>query len=312
MSEFAGVSLACLFAVSALVLGTAATATALDRSEGDFWTYEVSMDIEGVDVGGEVTVTFEGYDTVTVNGTQFDVCFLAMTGHFSGSVSVLGTPMTVSGAMIGTSYETRDAYGTVIEDMTTYINVTWGEDPFQILRNGKVEVTTTCSPPRGAGFNPTDAVLGDSWQETVTEVTTSYVDEELDEDESGTEVRTYSFAIAPSRESVTVPAGTFDTLKVTKTDDDGTRQVLWFSEDVGDAVRIEYFNETDDPYASYELSGYAHEAEGMPIVLLAVAGAGITVAVVVIVVLLVLVKRRPGTASAPPPPQQYPPVPPNQ
>lgn len=308
--------------MAAFLVGTSAPVAAMDRSEGDFWTYDMAMNMEGVDVSGEMTISFEGYDAINVNGSSYEVSVLKMIGDFSGSTDLLGSPMVVLGSIIGTIYETRDGYGTVKEDVTMDVNVTWGENPFQIVTNDEMETTTTYSPPLGAELDPTEDGPGDSWDETMTEATTVYTDGVLDE--SITEVRTYQFSIASSRESVTVPAGTFDTLKLTVTDEDGGREVSWYSEVAGDAVKMEYYSEgSSEPYTTFELNEYSHDTGGLSTVILVFAGVGIALAVLALVVLLLVMKRRSGPSQVPPPmqpmpempppspPQQSPPAPPN-
>lgn len=311
-----------MLTMAAFLVGTSAPVAAMDRSEGEFWTYDMATNIKGVDVSGEMTISFEGYDTINVNGTSYEVSVLKMISGFSGSVDILGSPWVVLGSIVGTIYETRDGYGTVKDDVTMDVNVTWGEDPFQIVTNEEMETTTTYSPPMGAELDPTEDGPGDSWDETVTEVTTVYLDGVLDE--SSTEVRTYQYSIASARESVTVPAGTFDTLKFTVTDEDGGREVRWYSEMAGDAVKIELYSEdSSEPYTTFEMNEYSHDTGGLSTVIFVFAGVGIALAVLVIVVLLLVMKRRSGPSQAPPPlqpmpempplppPQQSPPAPPN-
>lgn len=308
--------------MAAFLVGTSTPVAAMDRSEGDFWTYDMAMNMEGVDVSGEMTISFEGYDAINVNGTSYEVSVLKMIADFSGSTDLLGSPMVIIGSIVGTIYETRDGYGTVKEDVTMDMNVTWGEDPFQIVANEEMETIITCSPPVGAELDPMEDSPGDSWDETLTEVTTVYLDGVLDE--SSTEVRTYQYSIASARESVTVPAGTFDTLKFTVTDEDGGREVRWYSEVAGDAVKIGLYSEdSSEPNTTFEMNEYSHDTGGLSTVILVFAGVGIALAVLVIVVLLLVMKRRSGPSQAPPPlqpmpempppspPQQYPPTPPN-
>jgi hypothetical protein len=309
----------CLLTMAAFLVGTSAPVAAMDRSEGDFWTYDMAMSVEEVDVSGEMTISFEGYDTINVNGTSYEVSVLKIISNYSGSMDILGSPMVVLGSIVGTIYETRDGYGTVKEDVTMDVNVTYGENPFQIVIREEMETTTTYSPPHGAGLDPTEDGPGDSWDEILTAVTTVYTDGVLDE--SSTEVQTYQYSIASSRESVTVPAGTFDALKMTVTDEDGGREVMWYSEVAGDAVKMEYYSEdSSEPYTTLELNEYSHDTGGLSTVILVFAGVGIALAVLALVVLLLVMKRRSGPSQVPPPmpempppspPQQSPPAPPN-
>ncbi len=54
----------CLLTMAAFLVGTSAPVAAMDRSEGEFWTYDMATNIKGVDVSGEMTISFEGYDDI--------------------------------------------------------------------------------------------------------------------------------------------------------------------------------------------------------------------------------------------------------
>jgi hypothetical protein len=129
---------------------------------------------------------------------------------------------------------------------------------------------------------------------------------------------TVSYVVASSMESVTTPAGKFDTLKITATDRNGSSIVYWWSSDVGNFVKQEESGEsTADLSISTILTDYNHKASASSILFIGI-GLGVTLFAVVVLVVVLLMRRRPGQPipyqpgmpvpqPSAPPPQVHPP-----
>ncbi len=128
--------------------------------------------------------------------------------------------------------------------------------------------------------------------------------------ETEVEVKAYSYEIDSSRITVTTAAGEFETLRITVTDDDGYRDVMYWSTKVGGYVRYESYDPGEPEPAVVEvLVEYEHKTAlgALTYVLIGLVAA----AIAVLILLLVVVKmRRPRAPQQYIPPPQTPPQPP--
>jgi hypothetical protein len=185
----------------------------------------------------------------------------------------------------------------VKDDAFMWTNISLGTGSFQLVTRSELEILSTYSPPLMKGFTPSHTAPGDSWSETVSTTTTStmWLNGTMQGSPStDTEQITFSFVAASSMESVTTPAGTFDTIRITATDDSGGSSVFWWSSDVANFVKQQDFSEgSSQPDVSMTLTDYNRGASPSAILFI---GIGLVVALFAVIVLVVvlLMRRRPG------------------
>ena len=301
---------ACL--VVALMVSTFATpARACDRSEGDYWTYEISTSLDETELTGSITYAYVDDDTIETATGSREVSVMSVTGSVEGTGDVNGIEVNITGTYSGMIYEDKSALATVMEDMHMWANLS--RDTGQYIQTDvwTFHDVTSYSPPLGMEFVPGDVETGDSWTEVVDRATNSSVEvngvleHESDEIEKNI---TFSYSIASSVRTVNTEAGTFECLLVNLTTDDSDDfELYWYSEEVGYFVKISMYSEGDDsPYTTLELTSFqkAEEDDSMDIL---VIGIGVLVAIVIIVAVALAMRKRgkkPTMAPPAPPPAQ--------
>ncbi len=296
MNEFTRIGSAgtvvCLLVVMSIGVSPA---SAVARSAGDFYTYSITMDLMGLNATGSMTYTCLGTDSLTVNENSYAVNVMSVSGSASASIDLLS--VSGSATLGGHVYETQDNMGMVKDDAIMWVNVSIGTGSFQLVNHTEIETVSTYSPPLLSGFSLSQTGPGDSWIETidVTTVSETWIDGvSQGAPTPSTEQMTVSYVVAPSIESVTTPAGKFDTLKITATDSNGSSIVYWWSSDVGNFVKQEESGEsTADLGISMILTDYNHKASTSSILFIGI-GLGVTLFAVVVLVVVLLMRRRPG------------------
>jgi len=237
---------------------------AVERGDGDFWTYDASTSMMDVDVTGTMMLTFVQTDTLVVGSESYDVNVLLLTGSVSGTGEISGIAVELTVAYWGHIYEAVDSLATVKEDVYTWANYTMGTGQSIHLDTGEWHDMSTYSPPLAEGVVPGEIELGDSWDETVTVTTNStyYFNGIIEHEENDTtEEVTHSFEVASSMESVEVAAGTFECYLINDTiDDSEDKDMSWWNDDVGYFVRMASYAEGEDtPYFDLKLKSYSYE-----------------------------------------------------
>ncbi|HEX7392768.1 MAG TPA: hypothetical protein VF374_07465 [Thermoplasmata archaeon] len=311
--------LTCVCAVVFVValVHSSANASALERNDGDFWSYSVSVDISaldpsdlnitdmpidlsGIEVTGEILYEFLGKDNISIDGTSHPVNVMAVSGYLEGSVGLIG--LEASQTIQGHVFETSEGQGTVRDDLTLWTNLTWGVGSFAYLMKYESRLINIYAPPLMSGFDPGSIVLGGSWDETVQvrtiaiNVTTGAV-----VSDTNSSVATH-FVVAAETEEVSTQAGRFTAFEVTASEDEGTRVVYWWSEDVGNFVMQEtYLGNGSEPAETMILRDYNNESSSGILVFVAIGAVALAVALIVLG--LVLLKRRSRGVQPKPPPE---------
>jgi len=297
--------LICALSFAVIMPATAIDARALARSSGDYWTWDVSTTSDGVDVTGTLTFTYDGRDTLSVNGTSYEVNVMSISGALNGSTTLLGMPLVLNATLSGTIYELRDSLATVKEDTFTWSNLTWGTGGFVVVIRTETEVMTSNSPPQLSGFEPDTSGPGDSWNEAsnTTTVTTTWSNGTMQSQTTTYDRVSTSVVIASSEVSVSTPAGTFDAMRITATDADGNYEVYHYSDRVRNFVKIETYDVgSTAPSLTLQLSSY-HSSKPPSSTAILLMVVGIAIAVLAIIVILVLMTRRRGRTPQPVQPQ---------
>lgn len=276
----------------ALVVALAAfPAAAVERSRGDFWTYTMSMGVSEISANGTTTYTYVDQDRITVGGTSYDVNVMKISGGASGSVDFLGFEASLT--LGGYVYETQSGMALVKNHLFMWTNLTFGTGSFQIVSRAESEIQTTYSSALMSGFDPSSTGPGDSWSETVTETTTTtnWVNGTMQgspDAETGT--LTYNFVVASAKETVSTPAGKFESLRITATDSDGNSVVYWWSADAKNFVKEDTYEQgSSTPVVTLLLKDY-NAGSSVSLTLIVVVG-GIVLLVALVVLALVMLKR---------------------
>ena len=289
-ARIGSVSIVFLLAVLSIAV---APASAITRGSGDFFTYSITMSVEGFNATGSITNSFQGIDSLSAKGQSYDVNVMSVDG--SVTVSILSGSVTAT--LGGRIYETQDGLGIVKDDAIIWLNASFGIGSFQIVNRTEIETMSMYSPPLMSAFTPSAAEPGDSWTETieVSTTTTTWADGVMQGSPTNdTESLTVSYVAASSVESVNTPAGTFKTLKITATESSGDYVVYWWSSVVGNFVKqLEFSVDGTLPNLSMILTDYNHTASTSSTLII---GIGLGVAVIAVIVLVVVLKmrRRPG------------------
>lgn len=303
---------ACLLTACVLALTSAGTEAEAPRTYeiGDNWVYNIEMDMEDLDLEGTYVVTVDALSTTTVAGVAYDTYTIGFDGSLDLSGEIEG--VTVEGsaeysAMVFVDVETLDD---VKQDLNLSMDVEMEFLGIPIELSMWEHTVTTYSPPGGIGEEPEDPEEGDSWTMTCTEHTdsTSYDGISITSD-SGSATVTMSY-LCVGKETVVTPAGTFE-CDVTQKDDGDSIQTTWYSDVVGNDVKI-VIDSDSDTSVTYLLASYQYipdEEDEDSSVLYIALGAVAAVVVVIVVVALVLMKRRKPIT---PQPMQPVPAPPSE
>jgi len=290
-------------------------AVAVDRSSGEYWTYEMTMDLSGLIMNGTVTYSFDKTDTIVVNGTSYDVNVMEIDGSIEATTSLFGSTVSVVVELGGFSYETREGLAVVKEDTFMRMNTSMTIGTLHMYMDMETEMDTTFTPPLMSGFDPDSTGPGDSWTETVNMhmVSKTWENGTLTDNSTDDDTAVYSIEVASSTQTIVTDAGSFETLRITVTNtDDDSYEVFWWSSEVGNYVKQEsYESGSDDPYITLSLKEYG-TSKGVNILLIVLIAAGALVVIVLLVVVLMVMRRRPGqpVPYQPPPLPYQPPIPP--
>jgi hypothetical protein len=274
--------------------------SAIDRVGGQFWAYDASMTVAGLNVTGTVTYTLSGQDSVVSGDISYEADILTISGNLSASSTLFGAPYSVFTVLGGARFESKDGTSTIREDLIQWTNISIGSAPIQLLTRMKKEVITTYAPPYLSKFNPTTTHPGDAWIEPIDLNMTTIV--------NGTQFQsisnsgTYSVVVASSMENVEVDAGTFETLKITTTDSTGARNVYWWSSKVQNfVVEKSYDALSSQPSATLYLKDF-DSSSGRGTLITVIVGA--VVVVVAMVILGAIISSRRKMDPVPPIPPQ--------
>lgn len=299
-----GLALAIALVIIFLAPGARADMERPTWTAGDFWEYTFTGlpfgdgGIGGPAPTGSLRVAVTGTDSVTVGGTTYTAYRATMA--FNLTMSSGGITITIG---IGGEewYRTSDM-GLVKQTLTIP----------DFFGAGQFSVTSTYAPPQQMNW-PLKA--GATWTATslVTSTTTTQFGTQTD---SGTESTSFS---VQAETSTTVPAGTYNAYPVRGTDVDGSYAMNFWSAAVGNAVRMQAFDDANQQMMSGDLRTYQYQAAGLfgasGVLLLLLL---LLVVIIVIVAALAMRRRRRGAVVpyGPAPSMTYqqpmPPSPPQQ
>lgn len=250
-------------------------------STGDTWTYTVRGQNYGVSGIGTLTTTVKGIDTVSVGGNSYQTYRVGIALNVSNT-----NPRFNSG---DAWYRTSD-----LSLVKLVYNITW-----TIIVEIVVVTTITYSPPFTIQW---PASAGKTWS------TTSVVTRQDSTGGGWTSSVTLTF-IVQAGASVTVPAGTFDTMPIRSTETGGSYTIAYWSS-AGNYVRQQAFDSQDHELSSQELTSYRFSPGflGLPLVVWLLL---LLLVIIIVLAIVFRMRRQPRGAQLPPqtqmPPQNYPP-----
>ncbi len=269
---------------------TAAAAMNLPTwSPGDFWEYEISGEVSPTGGEGRMRIVVEGTDAVTVGGVTYSAYRTQMTFNVTFGGFSLSVPGNAWYRVSDLSQVKMDFTMTItILNLTMTTTMTMTSDPppeirwplqegaeWQVSSTVNVTTETTGTPP-----------------ETITTVLSGQ-------------------AVVEADVNVSVPAGTFTTTPVRKSDLGGGFTKSYWSSQVGNSVREESFDSAGTQMGSMDLTSYSYTAPsgeltflGQPLLVWIIIGVVIVAAAVFVIVLRG--RKPPMPATTPPAPPSPP------
>lgn len=274
-------------------------ASALQRTDGDYWVYSLVVVVPGLEVSATGTMRYEfvSQELLVVDDISIPVNVMRTTGSASGSVALIGLSAAV--VMEGYVYEGSRDMSTVRSDMTYWANVTWGVGDFSWPVNSASRSVSTYTPALMSGFDPGATALGATWTESVEVQTTTYNTTTGAVESDETSQMSVVYSVHTELETVVAGAGKFESLRITATEGDGDRVVYWWSEEAGVFVKEDtYVEGTSQPVQTLALEEYNDGGSGTSILLFVAIGS-VAAAIALVFLALVLVKRRPPRPANP-------------
>jgi len=272
---------------------------ALERSNGDCWTYAVVFSVADVQVSGNLTYTFIGEEVLEVNGTYHDVSVMKVSGEFSGFAAGPSYDTFLTGLFDGYRYEALGGIGVAGEETALLVNISTGFDEFQLASFIEIRETVVYSVPLLSGFDPVNPDLSPEWNETVEAFCTSaYSDDSTEESDESTTMMTFNVSVASSDELLETDAGSFSSRRISVTDG-SELEVVWYSEEAGGFVRMESYGPADDdPVFVAELVNYEYDRTGDGAILVLAAACVVLSSAVLVVALVLAIRRGRGRTPA--------------
>ena len=202
---------------------------------GDMWNYSVSM-FSG-DVTGGFNASIVAMETITTD-TNYDV--YNTTTHFEYSGTVEG--ISFSGTMDSIIYS--DTSTTAIVKEIATVNVDYG-----IYGTYYNHTVTTYTPPKDANQFP--IIVGEEWNVNVN----AHMEWHATEGDGESDPAIVENYVCLRIDAVCVAAGTYNVFVINSTTEEGNR-TGYYSPDVGNTVKEEYYNETGALTGEMDLVSY--------------------------------------------------------
>lgn len=270
-----------------MVLATVASSvhvSAAGSAAAQYWTYDVSMDVGGMNATGTVTYALVGQQKLTVNGTSFDAQAYGVSGHLSASSTLLGALYNLSMVLGGTRYEGRNGLSLAKDDFVQFVNISIGSSPPQVISRMQLETVTEYSPPYLSKFDTTSTAPGDSWTEPVVVDTTTVLNGSAKPTVSSFPL--YTVQVSAEEETIDVGAGTFAALRITVTEASGGDGVYWWSPELRHVIAEKTYesgSSQPDKVLSLTAHGMAAEPAAYTLTLLGAALVAVSVAVLALI-----------------------------
>jgi hypothetical protein len=272
------------------------SAAAVSWEKGEEWVYSLWTQFDvpilgSLNLTGSLSHELSQQTTWNVNGTDYDVNVMEVSGDAMALKSYYGLTLTVSATLGGEFVVLRDGLAVLSDNLRMWANATFGEEPFAYTYSYGNEITTAYSPPLLSGFVPGTTLAGSQWNETVTVTSKS---REWANDSAPTYMNSTSvvnYTCTAQNGVAETDAGTFDTLLIVESSAEmDTRVESYYSEELENFVLINRFSPADatQPYMKLSLKSHSTPSGLMLYLIVGVAAA----AVVVVAALVMLRYRR--------------------
>ncbi len=263
---------------------------------GEFWSYSMFTDFAGTNASGNITYTFMERTDLMLGGTRYSVNAVRLAGDLSGSSGTL-IPIGVNATFSGTVYTSGDGMTLARDDRTFFTSTTTGLGPAQLVDNSQTQIISTYTPPYLRLFDPSKVKPGDSWTEATT-VNTTTIDFEngtISGRDTHTEDVNLVVDVASTKEKVTTPAGTFQTLVVTVSRSSSDFTVYWWSSVVKNFVLLRGYTpgQGGAPVLTSSMTLTSFEGENVETLAIVIIGVVVVVIAIVIIVAILRTRARP-------------------
>lgn len=254
-----------------------------------------------MDFNGDWTYKFKGERTAA----GYEVYDLSLDGEGTVEMDIPGVGTAVMDFTVdGYRYLRTSDLATVEESMNLEMSTSIAGIELSI----QMDFEASYDPPlNDLGF-PLD--MGKAWNITTTYASSSTFvmtmgDDTNSETSSDTTSESYGFE-CEYMESITVPAGTFESYKVKQSEDDGDTIYTYISEESGLFVKSEMYNEDDELEMVMKLKSYSFgEGQGAFDIMDYWWFLIIIIIVVVTLAAVAAVRSRRRKEEYPPPPPEY-------
>jgi hypothetical protein len=271
------------------------SAAAISWEKGEEWVYSLWTQFDvpilgSLNLTGSLSYKLSLQTTWNVNGTDYDVNVMEVTGDAMALKSYYGLTLAVSATLGGEFVVLRDGLAVLSDKLRMWANATFGEEPFAYTYSYGNEITTAYSPPLLSGFVPGTTLAGSQWNETVTVTSGSM---EWANDSAPTYMNSTSvvnYTCTAQNGVAETDAGAFDTLLIVESSAEmDTRVESHYSEELENFVLINRFSPADATQPYMKLSLRSHSTPSGLMLYLIV---GVAAAAVVVVALVMLMHRR--------------------
>ena len=211
-----------------------------DQPIGSEWVYDYTDETVGIIFSGKWTYSCERITSTSLGGTDREVVEYKSVLSATASISPHASG-NVEGKIseIGTEYydlETDDLVGHIYNKALTLDAVVAGVGSLSMSSAERNE--TYYLPPGGTGTDPSTIYPGDTWQKSYTKhsKTLGHNGDEYFSEESIFNVTiSYEFV---GFETVSVPAGDFDCVRIRMVTSDGFEEEAWYSYAILNYVKV--------------------------------------------------------------------------
>jgi len=300
-------SIAVILWAALLLLGSI-SAAAVDRTNGNSWTYDMttSVDVGEVEVGVNGTLIYEQVESrsLSTEAGNYEVNVMRLDGELSGSKYLFGELIASANVTLdGFMFETASGGGIVKEDLHSLTSSTIGTGaPAKSILIEK-EIVTTYAPPLLSMFEASWQ-LGESWSETATtrSVSTTWENGAMLDPAYDNRTVTYAIVVAPISEYVESSAYAFNSERITLTESSGDHRILWWSNTADNFVKMEYYRgNSSEPYTTLILREWQYADSGNAFIFYV----GLASVVIASIVLAAVIKKYGPRDRRPPPPDPH-------
>jgi hypothetical protein len=276
--------------------------------EGDFWEYETTIVSAGLNFDGTIKFEMMKIEDITVGSTTHSAYKISLSGGGSFSGYDQGAYLSGTWNAPGLGYYETSDYDLVKIVQNTEMDGFWQLSGmsgtfYQTSHNTTTYelISSTWNFPIKVGDSGTVKRKADT-SSILHYESPGTQDIDISEDFTFNETLNYSCI---KTEEVTVPAGTFDTLFIKREAEDGSFVDMWYSQEVGESVKSEYYDENGtwfgtDKLVSFSYQGSAESDSNDRLLIMILVAIAIAVVLIALMIGLRMRKRPvPATVDGP-------------